>query len=264
MAPTTTDLITVSPPNVDRTGFDEVDRALAFPGGPVRRQWLVDRFRDGLQMRMLRLPETGLVAFAPARAAWRPIAGADRAVIVEDLRIDPARAAPDAARRLWREVERWARYYGFASVVALCGRGTGLIDPELLRGTGPQLLDGTGTGLCLMGRILSGPVSVPRLVCDGTARRRALGPGLVIQSAGACEALEGRGDALMERAAAIGLPARRDRLTDARDAQARAVLPSALFAAILDGELIGGPDTALPAIWRQIARRKLLPDLEFA
>jgi hypothetical protein len=37
--------------------------------------WLMARFEEGLQIRMLHPPEPGIVLFQPGRLSWRPIEG---------------------------------------------------------------------------------------------------------------------------------------------------------------------------------------------
>ena len=80
------DTVTVSPPTFDRTAFARTDAALTAPHAPFDRDWLMARFAEGLEIRMLKPPCEGLVMFQPGRLAWRPIEGAENAVVIHDLR----------------------------------------------------------------------------------------------------------------------------------------------------------------------------------
>lgn len=60
------ELVTVSPPTFERTEFAQVDAMLDAPQAPIDREWLMARFGEGLQIRILREPRLGLVLFQPA------------------------------------------------------------------------------------------------------------------------------------------------------------------------------------------------------
>lgn len=249
------ELLTVTPPTLERFGFDQIDQALAITGPAMRRDWLLARFQEGLQLRMLRAPDLGLIAFTPGRAAWVPIAGAEEAVVVHDLRVGAQSTAPETVRRLWSAVEEWARFYGFSSVLALSGSALGLIPPDMITGRRYICLDEGPGKTRLMGKVLQGPISLPRIPKDWALRAERLGPGLVVQSTGLSSDLEARAEALLGLARAAGLVARHERLDSAQAARTRAVTPSALFSVVLDGEVIASDGLSEVQIWTAIRRR---------
>lgn len=249
------DTVTVSPPTFERTAFARVDAALPAAHAPLNRDWLMARFAEGLQIRMLKPPYQGLVIFQPGKLAWRPIEGADRALVVQDLRVAPGLLARDGAFRLWSVAESFARYYGLAAVLALVGRGPGLVAPELAPGRGWLTLDEGPGRVRLVGRILQGPLALPRLPRDWGRRAAALGPGVTIQTTGECSALEDRARRMLGGLEALGLPARHDRLADAETLRARAVRPDAVYSVVVDGQLIGGPEVTLDIILETLDRR---------
>jgi hypothetical protein len=246
------DTVTVSPPTFDRTAFARVDAALPAGHAPLERDWLMARFNEGLQIRMLKPPFEGLVIFQPGKLAWRPVEGADRALFVHDLRIAPGLLAKDGAARLWAVAEGFARYYGLSAVLALIGRGPGLIAPEIAPPRGWFTLDEAPSGARLVGRVLQGPLSLPHLPRDWEARAAALGPGVTIQTTGECTALEDRARRMLSALDALRIPARQDRPSDAQTLQARAVRPGAVFSVVVDGRLIGGPEVTLDQILDQL------------
>lgn len=249
------DLVTVSPPTFDRTAFSGVDRRLAAAHAPYGRAWLMARFGEGLQIRMLPPPLSGIVLFQPGRQAWRPIEGAHDALVVHDLRVvdGPDRSA--AAARLWSGAEDFARYYGFSMVLAVLGAEDGLISPGFAPRRGWITVDQTEQGTPdapyeerpearLAAKILCGPVNLPSFPRDWTARAASIGPGPVIQTTGECPALEARVDRIRARAAATGIFVRHDALRSPEAARFRAVSPGATFSALLDGVRIGGAELA--------------------
>ncbi|MCU4653949.1 hypothetical protein N8I71_13980 [Roseibacterium sp. SDUM158016] len=236
------DLVTVSPPTFDRTSFPGVDRQLGAAHAPFDRAWLMARFDEGLQIRMLPPPQCGIVLFQPGRLSWRPIEGLEDAVVVHDLRVDANGAPRVAAERLWDGVVDFARFYGFTSVLAIVGAEEGLIAPGVAPGRGWLALDRGPGGARLVARILQGPVAMPRFPRDWKARGASLGPGCILQTTGESPALETRAARLVARAAEAGIVVRRDRLTCPEQARARAVSPGATFSVICEGVRLGGAE----------------------
>jgi len=238
------DLLTISPQMLVRAPFVDTDRALrtAYPAFDLA--WLAARLGDGLQIRMLPQPGTGLVLFCPGQMAWRPVLGVAAFAMVHDLRVMPGpRAAADAAQ-LWRGVEDWARYFGYAGVAALIGDGPGLVPRGYLPRRHYARVDQGRSGEDLIVRVLQGPVALPQLARDCAERAARLGPGLVVQTTGEATALAARAERVLRVARRWGLPARLERFQTAADTQAHAVNPAALFGVWRDGVQIGGPGTS--------------------
>jgi hypothetical protein len=246
--------ITVSPPNLDRSGFLSLETGLGGRDGPVSRDWLVERMKDGFQLRMLREPRRGFIEFAPGRASWWPIEGADAAVVVQRLRVAPGEPGGSASLLL-HEAEDWARFYGFSAVLALAGHG---MDPAVetdLRARGFRVIDETADGVLLCMVVLQGPVALPRLPRNWKRRRAALGPGLVVQDTGHCPHQSGRAQTLLSLAEEAGLNARIDRLHSAEEARARLAAPGALFCVGYDGEVIDTGAGDVMDVWQEVRRR---------
>ena len=236
------DMLTVSPPRLDRTEFVQIDGMLAAPHAPLARDWVLGRFGEGLQIRMLRRRLAGLVLFLPGKLAWRPIIGIGQAIMVHDLRAADGARTREATGRLWREVEDFARYFGYKMVVALIGAGPGLIAPAHAPGRGWMICGHGPGGVRLVVRVLHGPVSLPSLPGDWAARARRLGPGLVIQTSGESAVLEARARALVAALGPRGVAIRHQRAADAADLRATAITPGAAYAVACDGRYLGGPD----------------------
>jgi hypothetical protein len=236
------DTVIVSPPTFDRTEFARVDQALSAPHTPLDRDWLMARFSEGLQIRLLKPPQQGLILFQPGKLAWRPIEGAERALVVHDLRVAPGPMARDGAARLWSVAEGFARYYGFVAVLALIGPGPGLIARDRAPGRGWVALDTADGDVRLVGNVLQGPMALPRLPRDWALRAAALGRGLVIQTSGESYGLERQARDIMGLLSAQGIPARHERFANSDTLRARAVRPAAAYSVVLDGQVIGGPE----------------------
>lgn len=256
MARVPRNVITVSPPNLDRTGFLRLEEGLAGPDQPTGRDWLIDRLSEGLQVRMLRPPLRGFIEFVPGRASWRPIRGAGQSVVIECLRVDAQAGRVVGIGALLRVAEDWARYYGFASILMLLRDGE---DQEMLmelRRQGYLALDQTMGGVQLWGRILQGPVGLPLLPQDWRRRAGRLGPGLVLQSLGNCESRRQKTEELLRFGREAGLLARLDHIRTADHARARLACPDAMSCVVLDGDLVGNSGWSVTQTMQEIRRRK--------
>jgi len=242
------DTVIVSPPTLDKSAFARVDAALSAPHAPLDRDWLLARFAEGLQIRMLKPPEEGLVLFQPGKLAWRPIERAGRALVVQDLRVAAGPLARDGQARLWSAAEGFARYYGFVAVVALIGPGPGIIARDRAPGRGWMTLDTGPDDLRLVGRVLQGPLVLPHLPTDWEARASALGSGVVIQTTGESTGLEARARDIVERLTAQGVVARHDRLRESGQVRKTAVRPAATYSVIVEGRTAGGPELSVETI----------------
>jgi len=248
------DMVTVSPPTMRRGEFSQVDHALAAPHAPYAHDWIMARFSEGLQIRLLRDQLDGMVLFQPGKLAWRPVEGLDGSVFVHDLRVAHGPKSEAAATKLWSVVEKFARYYGYACVLALIGDGPGLIAPDRAPRRGYVTFDEAPAGARLIGKVLQGPLPLPRFPRDWELRTAAIGPGIVLQTTGESAALEAQAEGVFRDITSRGLPVRYDRLTEPQMAQARAVAPSALYSVIYNGVRLGGPELSSADILRHIAQ----------
>jgi hypothetical protein len=186
------DLVTVSPPSFDRTSFAWADRQLGAAHAPYDRDWLMARFEEGLQIRMLHPPEPGIVLFQPGRLSWRPIEGLDNAIVVHDLRVADGPNARAVAKRLWHGRGRVRAILRLFQRPGGDGHRGGAGLARFAPGRRWMTIDEGPGGASLTARVLYGPVVLPRFPTDWRARAAALGPDPVIQTTGESSTTEAR------------------------------------------------------------------------
>lgn len=251
MARTVSKIITVSPPNLGRSGYLALEQEMRGAAAPSCRKWLLQRFEEGHQVRMLRPPDRGLIEFAPGRASWRALKGADQCVVVQCLHANGPKSAAD----LLQAAEEWARYYDFAAVMVVAGAHPCLPAPEAVTAAGYSVVGETAGGVSLYGKILQGPVPLPSLPQNWRARWQALGPGLVVQCAARSpERLDFARD-LVARGEKLGLPARLDLIETAAAAQKRLASPVSPFSVVLNGDRIDDGQLSDFQIWQAVRQR---------
>lgn len=256
MAQVPRNVIIVSPPNLDKTGFLALERGLLGRDQPTSREWLMDRLAEGLQVRMLRAPLRGFIEFAPGRATWRPMLGAEHSVVIEVLRAEGHAGRSPAIRALLRVAEDWARYFGFSALLLPAPDSNDQDLTDALCGQGFQVIDSTLGKVDLWGKILLGPVALPRLPQDWPARAARLGAGLVMQVLGRCDSQLRKRSDLLDMARAEGIAARIDHLPNAAEARARLTCPDGQSCVALDGSVLGAGNWSVTRIKREIRRRK--------
>ena len=251
MARTVSKTITVSPPNLARTGFLVLEQEMLGTSAPSSRDWLLHRFEEGHQIRILRPPGRGFIEFAPGRASWRALNGAEQCVVVQCLHADGAHSVAD----LLQAAEDWARYYDFAAVMIVVGSHSCLPSPEAVIAAGYSVVGETEGGISLYGKFLQGPVPLPTLPQNWRARWAALGPGLVVQCAARSpERLDFARD-LVARGEKLGLPARVDLIETAEAARKSLATAVSPFSVVLNGECIDDGQLSDFQIWQAVRQR---------
>lgn len=67
------EMISVTAQNIESTGFFCYMSKKKCEGYQRKFNWLKDRFSEGMQLKMLKLPERGFIEYIPGECAWRPV-----------------------------------------------------------------------------------------------------------------------------------------------------------------------------------------------
>ena len=141
------EIITVTADNLDQHGFFCKMSARKSAAWKAKRDWLMARFEEGLQLRLLGDGERGFIEFMPGPESWRAIDDAEDYVVIHCLWVVGKSRGKRYARDLIAEAESWARENGFQGVAALTSRGNWLIAPGVLEHHGYRRVDSCGEGL---------------------------------------------------------------------------------------------------------------------
>ena len=254
-------LTVVSPPMMQRSGFDALNHELAPSWGAFRKGWLKARFEEGLHIRMMTAPCPAYIAFFSGGSRWHLIDGDGQAIVVQAISLPLAKPeiARSAVQELWDGVECFARHYDFSSILLPVGQGAGLSPVWIADELGLTRVDHLENEASLYACFVNGPAEMPRFKCGLSERRRALGQGLVVQDCGMTERLSALSEGLIARAAQIGLAARHDLLRTARDVEARGATVAPVFGVYLDGSWLGGAETPPDVLWHKVQMRAQSP-----
>lgn len=232
-----TELITVTADTVQKHGFFCKMSARKSHAWQAKRDWLIARFEEGLEMRLLGDRQRGFVEFMPGDKAWRAVEDAGELMLIHCLWVVGKSKGQGHARALMDEVERTARDKGFSGVAMLASSGNWLAKPEVFAHFGFETVDRAEPGFELMvKRFAPGPT--PRLSGGWAEKAAACGPGLTVLRSAQCPYLEDATATVRNFADAEGLPFSEHVIETAEDLRARAPTPYGVYALVRDGRLI--------------------------
>lgn len=123
-------MIEVTAENVDQYGFFCYMSQHKKPGFALKLAWLRERFKEGLKIRMLQLPERGFIEYIPGEYAWRPVQAAGY-MVIHCLWVVGKSRGKGFAHLLLEQCEEDARKQGMNGVVMVSSEGTWLVGKEL-------------------------------------------------------------------------------------------------------------------------------------
>ncbi len=231
------EIITVTAENVEEYGFFCKMSARNGAAWQAKRAWLMDRFAEGLQLRLLGEGERGFIEFMPGAKCWRGIDGAEDFAVIHCLWVVGRSKGRGFAAALLDEVEGWARAEGFRGVAALTGKGNWLISPGVLEHRGYEGIDRAEHGFELSAKCFTrGPL--PRLTGGWHAKAEACGPGLTVLRSAQCPYLEDAAQHARRAAETLGLPFTDRVIETAEDLRALSPSPYGTYALVHDGKLL--------------------------
>ena len=231
------DIITVTADNVDDYGFFCKMSARKSPAWQAKRDWLMARFAEGLQMRLLGDGERGFIEFMPGPKSWRAVDDVNDFVVIHCLWVVGKSRGRGFARDLVAEAEAWARDNGYYGVAALTSRGNWLIAPGIVEHLGFRRVDTCGDKFELWVKSHSAH-KVPR-ICGGWARKaEACGPGVTVLRSAQCPYLDEAAARVRTVATELGLPYREIMLESADDVRRLSPTPYGTYALVRDGAVV--------------------------
>lgn len=231
------EIITVTADTLERHGFFCKMSARKTPAWQAKRDWVLERFDEGLQLRLLGGGERGFVEFMPGEQCWRAIEGAGDLVVIHCLWVVGKSRGKGFARALLGEVERWARAEGFAGVAALTSRGNWLVGPELLEHHGFRAVETAEEGFQLHVKA-EAPVPGLRLSGQWADKAAACGPGVTVLRSAQCPYLEDAAAKVRKVAGDLGLAFRDVVIETAEDLRRLSPTPYGTYALVKDGRCL--------------------------
>ena len=231
------DLITVTADTVARDGFFCKMSARKTKAWADKRDWLVARFEEGLQLRLLGAGQRGFIEFIPGASAWRAMERADDLVVIHCLWVVGKSKGQGHARALLEEAEAWAKNNGFCGIAALISSGNWLVGKDILERRGYESVDQAAPGFDLMLKEFA-PGPAPRLCGGWEQKAAAMQPGLAVLRSAQCPYLEDAAAHAKAAAEELGLAFSDRVITSASELRVLSPTPYGVFALAHDGRLL--------------------------
>jgi GNAT superfamily N-acetyltransferase len=231
------EIITVTAENVDEYGFFCKMSARKSTAWKAKRDWLLARFEEGLQLRLLGDGERGFIEFMPGAKCWRAIEDAEEFVVIHCLWVVGKSRGRGFARDLLAEADSWARGNGFRGVAALTSRDNWLIAPGVLEHHGFRRASRAGQVFELWAKA-DGIHDDPRISGGWTQKAEACGPGVTVLRSAQCPYLEDATAKARAAAEDLGLPFREIVLETADDVRRLSPTPYGTYALVKDGKCV--------------------------
>lgn len=231
------ELISVTPDTLGQHGFFCKMSARKTKAWTDKRDWLLARFEEGLQLRLLGDKERGFIEFIPGAFSWRAIEGAEDLVIIHCLWVVGRSKGKGYARVLLDAAEDWARDNGFRGIGALTSSGNWLIDKKILERRGYKSVDRTAPSFDLMVKAFA-PGVTPHLSGNWAGKAADMGPGLAVMRSAQCPYLEDAAAHARAAADEAGLPFSDRIIASAEEVRALSPTPYGVFALTHEGKLL--------------------------
>ncbi len=231
------EIITVESSNAEETGFFCFMSKRKSEGYLRKLAWVKERLKEGMRIKMLKLPERGFIEYIPGEKAWRAVK-AEGWMVIQCLWVVGKSKGKGLGAALLAECIKDARKAGMFGVAMVTSQGNWLAGKTLFERLGFQAVDTAPPSFTLMVKKLK-PGPLPSFPRDWTARAERYGRGLTIISSDQCPYHPDAVRTLLEAAAKKKIKTRIVVFRTARDVQTRSPSPYGVFNIIYNGKLLG-------------------------
>jgi len=253
MSPNYEGLIEVTAETVDAHGFFCCMSKRASAGWEAKRDWLLERFPEGLRLYLLGGGKRGFIEFMPGESCWRPVSASGWTVIHCLWVVGSSKGRGEAAKLLAQCIED-ARDAGSAGVAVVASTLNFLTAPSFYEHFGFRRVDRATPRYELMALPFDDAAQLPRFTRAAKRPRVESETGLLIQTTDQCPYNAQLVDGLCAQADRVDLPTEVVHLGSAAQVRETAVTPHGTFCVALDGE--PAPSVFVPRDFEKVLRRR--------
>lgn len=230
------EIISVNADNIDQTGFFCYMSKKKSEGYRKKTEWLKERFREGMRLKLLKLPERGFVEYIPGEYAWRSVR-CEGYMFIHCLWIVGRSKGKGLAGILLNECIADAKKAGLKGVAMASSEGNGLISRRFLTKNGFKSVDKAPPSFELMVKKFGrGPN--PSFTGDWEKKANRYPKGLAIFRSDQCPYNEDAVKMVADTATEQGIEARIIELEDSEDIRKYAPSVYGTFDILFNGVLM--------------------------
>jgi len=232
------DIITVDASNVNRYGFFCYKSKPKTAGYRQKREWLEERFAEGLRIKIVREggKAAGFVEYAPGEFAWRAV-NAPNYLVVHCMWVVGRGKGKGYGSRLLSDVIAEAQAVGKDGVAMVTSRRPWLAGNALFLKHGFEVVGEAPPSFELLVKRFSDGAR-PMFAGDWDRRIGQYGRGLTVVRSGQCPYLDASVGEVLGAAREQGVPAQVVELATAREVQASAPSAYGVYGIVYDGKLL--------------------------
>jgi len=232
------EIVTVDASNVDRYGFFCYKSKPKTAGYRQKRQWLEERFAEGLRIKIVREgnKSAGFIEYTPGEFAWRAV-HAPNYLVIHCMWVVGRGKGKGYGSRLLSEVIADAQAMGKDGVAMVTSRRPWLAGSALFLKHGFEPVGEAPPSFELLVRPF-GDAPRSTFPTDWERRIDRYGSGLTVVRSGQCPYLDDATEAALAAAREMGVTGKVVELTTARDVQASAPSAYGVYGVVYDGRLL--------------------------
>ncbi len=229
-------ILDVNAENVEKLGFFCYMSKRKSEGYRRKRMWLEDRFREGMRIKLLELPDRGFIEYIPGEYAWRTV-DATGYLVIHCLWVVGRSKGRGFATRLLDACIEDAKQSGHRGVAMVTSEKNWLAGRRLFESRGFVAVDEAAPAFSLMVKNF-GDGGLPSFIDNREKLRKDFAQGLTVFRSDQCPYIEDAVENSLRVAAKAGVKCKVVELENAADVRRLSPTPFGTFALVLDGELV--------------------------
>jgi GNAT superfamily N-acetyltransferase len=229
-------ILDVTADNVDDLGFFCSMSKRKSEGHRRKLEWVRRRFREGMKIKLLELPDRGFIEFIPGEHAWRTI-DASGYIVIHCLWVVGKSKNRGIGSALLDACLEEARAEGARGVAILTSERNWLVGRRFFENRGFEVVGEARPAFSLMVKGF-GNHPPPQLIDNRRTIRERFPEGLTVFCSDQCPYIEGAVRKSLNAADRAGVQSRVVELERAEDVRRLSPSPYGTFGLVLNGELI--------------------------
>jgi len=229
-------IVDVNPDSAAKTGFFCRMSKMKTEGNQRKLNWLQERFREGLRLKMFKLPNRGFIEYLPGEHAWRAV-HAGGYMFIHCIWVVGRSKGKGLAGLLLTECIEDAQRCGMHGVATVATEGLWGPPTAFLEHHGFETMDQAPPSFSLMVRRFR-DAPPPSFPSDWNERLAAFGSGLTVVRTDQCPYIEDATRHAIETVREFGIQCRVVGLADGAEVRQRSPSAYGVFGLVLDGRLL--------------------------
>lgn len=246
------EVVDVTKDNVEETGFFCCMSKEKSEGYQRKLRWLRVRFEEGLQIKMLKLPERGFIEYILGEYAWRPVS-AKGYMFIHCIWVVGKSRGKGYATYLLHECIKDAKVSRMKGVAMVTSEGNWLIGKKLLNKHGFESADQAPPSFNLMVKKF-GRARSPSFNNSWGRKQKKLGKGLLVYRTDQCPYLDDATNIMLATAEELGIKGKVIELRTNEEVCEKSPSAYGVFGAVYDKALLSYEYLLKKEIMKRLAK----------